>query len=39
MAQIGSFIPADSATIGLCDKLFVRVGASDDVAHGRLHLW
>ena len=35
MAQIGCFIPATSATIGICDKLFVRVGASDDVAHGR----
>ena len=35
MAQMGSYIPVDSAVIGLCDKLFVRVGASDDVAHGR----
>jgi DNA mismatch repair protein MutS len=35
MAQIGSFVPADAARIGICDRLFVRVGASDDLAHGR----
>jgi DNA mismatch repair protein MutS len=35
MAQIGSFVPADEAHIGVCDRLFVRVGASDDLAHGR----
>ncbi len=34
MAQIGSFIPADSATIGMVDKLFTRVGASDNLAGG-----
>lgn len=35
MAQIGSFVPAKSATIGVIDKVFSRVGASDDLARGR----
>ena len=35
LAQMGSFVPADSAHIGVVDKLFSRVGASDDLAHGR----
>ncbi len=35
MAQIGSFVPADRANIGICDTIFVRVGASDDLAEGR----
>jgi DNA mismatch repair protein MutS len=35
LAQIGSFVPATKAIIGLCDKIFVRVGASDDLARGR----
>lgn len=35
MAQMGSFVPADSAKIGIVDKLFSRVGASDDLARGR----
>ena len=35
MAQIGSFIPATSATIGVCDRIFTRVGASDDLATGQ----
>lgn len=35
LAQIGSFIPAQSAQIGIVDKLFSRVGASDDLARGR----
>lgn len=34
MAQIGSFVPADSARIGLCDKIFTRVGASDNISVG-----
>ncbi len=35
MAQIGSFVPADSAGIGLGDRSFTRVGASDDLASGQ----
>ena len=35
MAQIGSFIPASSATIGVVDRIFTRVGASDDLASGQ----
>ncbi|MFQ5689785.1 MAG: DNA mismatch repair protein MutS [Gemmatimonadota bacterium] len=34
MAQIGSFVPARSARIGLCDRIFTRVGASDNLAAG-----
>jgi len=35
MAQIGSFVPAQSAEIGLVDRIFTRVGASDDLARGQ----
>ncbi len=35
MAQMGSFVPARSARIGIVDRLFSRVGASDDIARGR----
>ncbi|MEW6233196.1 MAG: DNA mismatch repair protein MutS, partial [Chloroflexota bacterium] len=35
MAQIGSFVPAASATIGLVDRIFTRVGAQDDIATGQ----
>ncbi len=35
MAQIGSFIPASEARIGIVDRIFTRVGASDDLARGR----
>ncbi len=35
MAQIGSFVPADEADIGICDRIFTRVGASDDLASGQ----
>ncbi|WP_328517663.1 DNA mismatch repair protein MutS [Devosia algicola] len=35
MAQMGSFVPATSAHIGVVDRVFSRVGASDDIAHGR----
>lgn len=34
MAQIGCFVPADSAKIGLVDKIFTRVGASDNISQG-----
>lgn len=34
MAQMGSFVPADSATLGLVDKVFTRVGASDNISSG-----
>ena len=34
LAQIGSFVPADSARIGLADKIFTRVGASDNISVG-----
>ncbi|MGQ9631159.1 MAG: DNA mismatch repair protein MutS [bacterium] len=34
MAQMGSFIPAESASIGVVDRIFTRVGASDDLARG-----
>ena len=34
MAQMGSFVPADSASIGLVDKIFTRVGASDNISLG-----
>ena len=32
MAQMGSFVPADSAEIGICDRVFTRIGASDNIA-------
>jgi DNA mismatch repair protein MutS len=35
MAQIGSFVPATAARVGLVDRIFVRAGASDDIARGR----
>ena len=35
MAQMGSFVPASSARIGITDKIFTRVGASDNLARGR----
>ena len=35
LAQAGAFVPAASATFGLCDRLFSRVGASDNLARGR----
>ncbi|MBC8059929.1 MAG: DNA mismatch repair protein MutS [Clostridiaceae bacterium] len=35
MAQIGSFVPAMDASISICDKIFTRIGASDDLAAGK----
>ena len=35
MAQMGSFVPAKSATIGIVDRIFTRIGASDDLASGQ----
>jgi len=34
MAQAGSFVPAEAASIGLCDRIFTRIGARDDLARG-----
>src|SRR5207342_3672802 len=35
MAQIGSFVPAREATLGLVDRIFARVGASDELSRGQ----
>jgi len=35
MAQIGSFVPADAAEIGIVDRIFTRIGAQDDIATGQ----
>ncbi|NLW78421.1 MAG: DNA mismatch repair protein MutS [Ruminococcaceae bacterium] len=35
MAQIGSFVPADACRVGVCDAVFTRVGASDDLSQGK----
>ena len=35
LAQIGAFVPAESATIGIVDRIFTRVGAQDDIATGQ----
>ena len=35
MAQVGSFLPASSAEIGMVDRIFTRIGASDDIARGQ----
>lgn len=35
LAQIGSYVPAERARIGLCDRIFTRVGASDDLSRGQ----
>jgi DNA mismatch repair protein MutS len=34
LAQIGSFVPAKSATVGICDRVFTRVGAADNLSRG-----
>ncbi|RQD67202.1 MAG: DNA mismatch repair protein MutS [Tindallia sp. MSAO_Bac2] len=35
MAQIGSYVPADKVTLGVVDRIFTRIGASDDLSQGR----
>ena len=35
MAQMGSFVPAKAASLGICDRIFTRVGAVDDLATGQ----
>ena len=35
MAQIGSFVPSDSCTLGICDRIFARIGAKDELALGQ----
>jgi DNA mismatch repair protein MutS len=35
LAQVGSFVPASGATIGICDRVFTRVGASDNLVRGQ----
>ncbi|MBQ1954739.1 MAG: DNA mismatch repair protein MutS, partial [Clostridia bacterium] len=35
LAQIGSFVPASSAKIGIVDKIFTRIGSSDELSAGR----
>src|SRR5207248_8139826 len=35
LAQIGSFVPAESATLPIVDRIFTRIGASDNLARGR----
>lgn len=35
MAQLGSYVPADAAEIGIVDRIFTRIGAADDIAMGR----
>ncbi|MBF0308376.1 MAG: DNA mismatch repair protein MutS [Magnetococcales bacterium] len=35
MAQMGAYVPAQEATIGICDRIFTRIGAADDLAGGR----
>ena len=39
MAHAGSFVPANEAKIPLTDKIFTRVGASDNLSGGESHLW
>ena len=39
MAQMGSFVPAESAEIGIVDKVFTRVGASDNISSGRVYIY
>src|SRR5207302_6533180 len=35
LAQVGSYVPAKEATIGVCDRLFTRIGASDELHSGQ----
>ncbi|WOC51762.1 hypothetical protein BPO_1115 [Bergeyella porcorum] len=39
LAQMGSFVPAKYAEIGLLDKIFTRVGATDNISAGEIYLY
>jgi hypothetical protein len=39
LAQMGSFVPAESVRMGIVDKIFTRVGASDNISMGESTLW
>jgi DNA mismatch repair protein MutS len=39
LAQMGSFVPADSAVLPIIDRVFTRIGASDNLARGRRRSW
>ena len=39
MAQMGSFVPAQRMRLGLVDRIYTRIGASDNVARGSFHLY
>lgn len=39
MAQMGSFIPAKTAQLPIFDRIFTRIGASDDILTGKVHSW
>ncbi len=39
LSQIGSFVPAKECTLSICDKLFCRVGASDNIAKGESNFY
>ena len=39
MAQMGSFVPAAFASMGLVDRIFTRIGAQDEIHAGNMHSW